>query len=187
MNKAVYWATLGLAMLLTACAGQPADRSGSSTPDGYRWYTAGNGVGSFLVPHGWHTREDSRDGTRALYITRENIGVQGRFEVGLTVNRVSNFTRTSSVPVSEYAKSFIDQLSASNDVLESDTIERDGDTLHRVRVRLADAPDTLVQYITLGRPETDDLFLLYFEAPASEGDEAFETARPILETFRLGS
>ncbi|GGX40802.1 PsbP-related protein [Saccharospirillum salsuginis] len=190
MNKAVHCGSILLALLLTACSnlstGPETRANTAATPDGYRWYTADNGVGTFLVPDGWHVKEETRNGTDALFISRENIDQQGRYQVGMTVNRVPNFSQTTSVPATEYAESFIKQLMVKHDVLMSNTNSESVEPRYIARVRLTKDPATIVHYITVGRAATDELFLIYFEAPESEWEDALETAQPMLEAFRLG-
>jgi len=190
MNKVVHCASVLLALLLTACSGlstaPDTQADSAATPDGYHWYSARNGVGTFLVPDGWHTREETQKGTSALFISRENIDQSGQYNVGMTVNRVPNFSQTTSVPATEYAESFIKQLMVKHDVLMSNINSQGVEPRYVARVRLTKEPATIVHYITVGRAATDELFLIYFEAPESEWEDAFETAQPMLEAFRLG-
>lgn len=192
MNKAISVAFLSVVLLLSACATTPSSNRDAranlpDTPEGYRWYTAGNGAGTFLVPSGWNTREQTQANTDVVFITRESIDVQGSFEVGITINRVRDFSDGTAVPPSEYAKSFIDQLLVQHDALLADTIETDGDTRYIARVQLASAPNTRVHYIAVGRSEADELYLVYFEAPESQWDDTYTIAQPVLDNLRLGN
>lgn len=162
-----------------------ASRSGDALPEGFDYYTAENGVGTYLVPEGWHVKEETRKGTNALFITRENIDAQGQFQVGFTVNRVPDFSKHTSASAATYAKNFAEQLVVEHDALYSDTITHQGETLNVVRVRLNDEPSTIVHYLTLGRAGRDEFYLIFFEAPQDEWDQAFKTGKIMLDGVSL--
>lgn len=162
-----------------------ASSSSDTLPDGFDYYTAENGVGTYLVPNGWYVKEETQKGTDALFITREDIDTQGHFEVGFTVNRVPDFSEHTATAATTYAKNFAEQLVVEHDALYSDTITQEGETLNVVRVRLNDEPSTIVHYITLGRADRDEFYLIFFEAPQDEWEQAFKTGKILLDGISL--
>ena len=60
-------------------------------PDGFSWYRSRLGVGEFFRPKRWYVKEEHKDGTNALFITRESLKTSDRFIAGMTVNQIPQF------------------------------------------------------------------------------------------------
>ena len=68
----------GVAALLLAVSVLAEDPP--PAPKGYAWKRIESVKASFLVPEGWHFKEETKDGTRAFFITKEDIDKNGSFE-----------------------------------------------------------------------------------------------------------
>ena len=73
-------------------------------PKGFAWKRIESVKATFLVPEGWHFKEETKDGTRAFFITKEDIHKNGTFEIGLSVN-VQTLKKIGAAPSPSSAKS----------------------------------------------------------------------------------
>ena len=177
-----------LAVLLLSTAGIARASDRPSAPGGFSWYEAENGVGTFLRPDGWHAKEESRNGTNALFISREYLGNNGRLLVGLSVNQFTEFSRRSSARPSAYAQSFIQGIMQNKETIRAGKVEGNKDTMHVARVAgMNGTVRTIIHYIAVGMDDEDEVFLLWFEAPESEWEQSYGFARSMLNYFILGS
>ena len=90
-------------------------------PTGYEWHVSTNGVGRFLKPNGWFVKEEVIKNTNALFITKHDFTASGRFDIGLTVNQINDFSKKNSIAPSVYALNFIDTLRTKKEMLNSMT------------------------------------------------------------------
>ena len=177
-----------VAVLLLSTVGIARTSDRPPAPGGFTWYEAENGAGTFLRPDGWHVKEESRNGTNALFISREDLGKNGRLLVGLSVNQFTDFSRRSSARPSTYAQSFIQGIMKNRETIRAGKVEGNKDTMHVARVvGLNGTVRTIVHYIAVGMDGEDEVFLLWFEAPESEWERSYEFARSMLNYFILGS
>jgi len=77
-------AVLLLALTLTGTAALALDLP--EPPEGFAWREVPAIHGAFLVPDGWHFREESADGTLAYFITEQEVTPPEKFRVGATIN-----------------------------------------------------------------------------------------------------
>src|SRR4051794_1795831 len=75
-------------------------------PAGFEWSRLDDARAAFLCPAGWHVKTETVSGTHALFISREKISNEGKFETGLTVNVANVGDKRDAV---EYAKQYIAQ------------------------------------------------------------------------------
>ena len=73
------FAVLALAAVASAQNPPPA-------PSGFAWKPIESVKAAFLMPEGWHFKEESSANTTAFFISEENIDTSGAFQTGLTVN-----------------------------------------------------------------------------------------------------
>ena len=66
-----------------------------NAPPDYSWHQVPAIKGAFLVPSGWHVREESSGSTLAIFITAKPFEPPQQFETGLSVNV---FRDTPSAP-----------------------------------------------------------------------------------------
>jgi hypothetical protein len=196
-NLALVW--LGVAMSLSpwGCApGQmpgepnplpPKARHLPAAPPGYEWYTCNNGVGTFLRPNGWFVKEETVKNINALFITKREFDPPGRFDIGLTVNQITRFSRHHPLPPSLYAKVFIATATERMELIGTETVKGNFTDMHVARVRGSNhGIMTIIQYIAIGVDDQDILYLLFFEAPEKAWEREVRIGGPMLDTFALG-
>jgi len=157
-------------------------------PTGFTWYTAKNGVGTFLKPDGWYVLEETKGNTKAIFISRENIKKHGKLVIGFSINRITSYSSSSSIKASEYAKVFIQQIIDKYEVVTSGVVKGGSTDMNVARVKVDNAGViTITHHISIGMDDRDELYLISFEAPESEWETYYETAGKILNYIILGS
>ena len=181
-------ASTWLAMCLVVGAEWSIAADRPAAPPGFAWYKAKNGVGTFLRPDGWHVREDTKNGTKAVFISREDIAKTGRFSVGLSVNRITAFSRRSNASPNFYAKAFIARMVRTYETLKAGEVRGNQDIMYVARiVGMNGNVRTIVHHIAVGRDDEDDVFLISFETPEDEWKPLYGIAGSMLNYFILGS
>lgn len=152
-------------------------------PAGFTWKEIDSVKAAFLVPAGWHFQEEEIDGTRAFFITKEDIGKSGQYETGLSVN-VQKLHRDSAP---ERAAETIAGLMAVGEVQDSFVNESGVLKVYGCRVRHAEAgrPALIVHWLAIGNSRTNTIYLIGFESPEASWKEAWEKGETILKSFRL--
>ena len=166
-----------LLVLPFGCARKKVDLP--EAPTGYSWYTAKNGAGSYLVPKGWFTKEDSDKVENTLYITREKITKKTGFSAGLTVKQITKATSKVGFQPSFYAQQYIAKLVAGSRTIRSGVVQ--GPTpMHVARVfGEKDGIRTIEHHTAIGLDDKDAVYMISFEAPASEWQALEPIAREI--------
>src|SRR6185295_18826881 len=141
----------------------------SLAPPGYTWKRFDKIQASFLVPNGWFIKEEQKGSTTAIFITKESIEKQRRFQTGLSVNVIKDpKTSTGSAP-STYAKLFIERMSKKGAAIKP---FGDGTYLKGYwgLFRSKNPENTMVMQYTsaLGNDKTGTLYIFIFESPESE-------------------
>lgn len=153
-------------------------------PVGYVWYEAKNGAGTFLQPHGWHLKEEVKEGVSALFISKENIETTGRYLTGLSINKIESFSKTQNSQPNSYAKQFVSEIKQSGEVIKQTVVKGNFPDMNIVRVNLNEK-NAIVHYISIGDDKKDIFYLISFEAPEQDWSTEFETAKPMLNFFIL--
>ena len=177
-----------LALSLLLVANPEIAHARPTAPAGFTWYEATNGVGTFLRPDGWFIKEETKNGTKALFITREKMAQSKRFSVGLSVNKITGFSRRYNAPASTYAKAHIARIKRRYETITSGEVKGNKYTMFVARISgMNGNVRTIVHHIAVGMDDEDEVFLIWFEAPADEWNLLKGVGRPILNYFLLGS
>src|ERR1700752_3703439 len=80
-------------------------------PQGFGWHEVPAIHAAFLVPQGWHFREQRDGDTLAIFITQEAFTPPEKFEVGVTINV---FRNDQNAP--DRVKRTLEKLAAVNSV-----------------------------------------------------------------------
>ena len=153
-----------------------------TAPPGYAWQEIPEIKAAFLKPTGWHFKRESKKGTLAYFITKEDIDKVGRFDTGLTINVIREMKGRSAV---EYAKSFVDRL----------TRDKRGEQWTRTsaplvqfgcRYKASDARGTAkILTLMVANQKTNTLYLFIFESPESDLDSASQTGEKIMDMLAI--
>ena len=171
----------GVAALLLAVSVLAEDPP--PAPKGYAWKRIESVKASFLVPEGWHFKEEMKDGTRAFFITKEDIDKSGSFETGLSVN-VQTLKKD---PAQERAAAFVGEIATSHEVLDAWGTETGVMKGYACRVRRVspEHPPLIIDVLAIGNSRTNTLYLIFFESPEATWAAAWKQGEPILTSFLL--
>jgi hypothetical protein len=141
-----------------------------------------------LIPDGWYFKRVTN--TRAVaavayFVTVENINARGSFDTGFSLNMI--LPRSQSEAVEPYVKASIAQLERQNQVLKPSWELTDG-VFHRygclVRVQGKAGP-LVVDHRAIVNTKTKTMFLLVFESPESQWEEAWAKGANVMELLSL--
>ena len=169
-------------LLLALSAGLPGENA-PPAPEGFSWKRLEPVKASFLIPDGWHFKQEEQQGTRAFFITLEDIDKAGLFETGLSVN-VQKLKRDKAP---ERAAQFILGMMQGHQVLDQWAKEAGVMKTFGCRVRETekDHPPLIIYVLAVGNERTNTLYVLMFESPESGWDAAWAKGRVMLENFLL--
>jgi hypothetical protein len=177
-------ARLWIGLLAILLAAPLAAEDLPPAPKGFAWKKIDSVKAAFLVPRGWFFKEESKDGTRAFFITQEDIDKSDRFETGLTVNVQT--LKTDKAP--EYAAAFI-AMTAKQYELMGDAWQTESGVLKgfgcRVRKVEKGFPPLIMHELAIGNSRTNALYLLIFESPEPKWKDAWSKGEQILRQFFL--
>ncbi|HTO86631.1 MAG TPA: hypothetical protein VMR54_03770 [Thermoanaerobaculia bacterium] len=172
-----------IAALLCALSAALSAEDIPPAPEGFSWKRIESVKASFLMPKGWYFKEEEKQGTRAFFITREDIDSTGQFETGLTVN-VQKFKKDKATVK---AAQLVVAMMQPNEVLDEWTTEAGVLKAFGCRVRETekDHPPLIVHLLAIGNEKTNTLYLILFESPEKSWDEAWAKGQVMLEKFFL--
>jgi hypothetical protein len=152
-----------------------------TAPHGFSWVDFKEGKTSFLKPIGWYEKREIRDNVAALFITKENIETNGKFETGLTLNYFEHAHRSVNAVPSEFAQKFV-ALMAAKHTLSASFKSAIGPDITGFGFRFRDdiAPPKIVHYFIVADDPADTIRIIFFEAPASEWDSAWVVGKQML-------
>jgi hypothetical protein len=169
-------------LLLALSAGLPAEDA-PPAPEGFSWKRVESLKASFLMPDGWHFKQEEQKGGRAFFITLEDIDKAGRFETGLSVN-VQTLKRDKAP---ERAAQAILGMMQGHEVQDQWAKEAGVMKIFGCRVRETEKnhPPLIIHVLAVGSERTNTLYLVMFESPESGWDAAWAKGRVTLENFLL--
>jgi hypothetical protein len=132
--------TLFFTFLIIVLAGCQMNKPTSSatgvppTPEGFSWFESKSDVGTFLIPDGWFSKEETIKNTDAVFISKENIEAYGKFTTGMTINKFNNWSQSNDLKPSQYAAAFAANRAATGKVLINTIVKGNQDDMHIVRV-----------------------------------------------------
>jgi hypothetical protein len=127
-----------------------------------------------MRPDGWFLKKEDGQGNRAVFISREEIIPGGRFITGLSMFHVDRVSVRTGLRPGEYARQIRDRLAAANEeLLRFDEAFEAGISGHGLRVRNFGANTILVQYYLIADDQADLFWMLVFEAPEAEWEQAW--------------
>ena len=154
-------------------------------PEGFHWYELAEIKAGFLVPEGWHVREERDKGTLALFITESAFEPPKEFQVGMSVN-----VFRGDPDAAGKVKKMFDAAQAKNGV----KISPGSSGPFRTLSTHFDSPPNPgekepVRMFMLGisNPKTGTAYLVIFESPVSRWDGAWAKGKPILDALALES
>jgi len=158
-------------------------------PEGYEWKWCEDIKAGFLCPRGWFFKEEENGGTRAVFISRESIDKEGVFKTGLSVNVIRDASRKAGMPLLEYARIYIEGMKAKTSA--SRAVQTAGDGVYFkgfsgfFRSESPVVGPVIIFKLILANEKTGTLYIVSFESPAGEWENAWATGKPIVDTIAL--
>jgi hypothetical protein len=173
-------ASVAAALFLSAV---PAGDDLPAAPAGLAWKRIDAVRAAFLVPEGWHFKQEKNGDTIAFFITAEDIEKNGGFQTGLTVNVIH--LKKDAAP--ERAALFIADLAEAAEILTQWHEKKGVMTIFGCKARKEEAgyPPLRMHTLAVGNGRTNALYLMTFESPESSWEDAWKKGRFILEEFVL--
>ena len=173
-----------MAIVLFALTAAPA--SGRPVPlrapAGFTWKEIGSIKAAFLVPNGWHFREEEKPGAHDFFISELDNAKGGEFRTGLTVHVQT--LKTESAP--KRAATLLVTLTRDNQVQKTWQSQEGPLQLFGARMRVAtEQPPSIEQVLVIGNGRTNALYLIIFESPEPLWTEAWKKGEVMLKDFRL--
>ena len=154
-----------------------------SVPDGFIQKTIPELGLSVLQPENWYYRYEEQGNTSAIFVTKENIEEYGRFSTGLSVNIISEIDQPTVI-----VNNFIDSIlmaETTKEVFSQDNrYLGDGEEiLFRACYITAEieidpndpnpSKEKTIIYMAIADPEHKSVYILFFESPSSEWEDAW--------------
>ena len=177
---------IAILMLLTLSSVAYAQRVSSfgHAPDGYSWFSPKDGGAAVLKPDGWFTRFESKNGTDALFISKEDIAASGEFQTGLSLIFVHGVQAKTGMTSSKYAVSFLSKALEGNEELMAFGTPGKGMTTIGLRLKNKKL-DKVIHYYLVANDVGDTLHIFMFESPAQDWDSAWTLGEPMFRNLRL--
>lgn len=191
MQKNIYSALLIMAIVTMRFSFAIAGKEDlPNPPQGYTWQWCEGIKAGFLKPDGWYFKEEEKGDTKAFFISKESADKEGMFKTGLSVNAVKYASvKTRKLP-SEYARESINKMRL---LLECKDSFPAGDGVYfKGYACICHSKSPLLvmvmQYtLALGNDNTGTFYLIVFESPETEWDQAWKIGRPIIDNLALES
>jgi hypothetical protein len=171
---------LALCLLIAAVAAAAAPLP--KAPEGYAWHEVPAIHASFLVPKGWHFREQSENEALTLYITQDAFTPPEKFEVGASINV---FRRDPAAGAR--IKRMLEKLASAHAVeLHRGSSGGPFTTLACQFESPREGKEPVRTHVMgIANAETDTVYLVFFESPASQWDATWTKGRTILGKLAL--
>lgn len=167
---------------------EPWEPALSDAPEGYTWWLCPQTKTALRKPDGWHTKVTVVDGLFGYFISKEDIDELGEFTTGLTVNVTPQADQRYKTEVGELVGLTIGRAADAGEVLE-DPWPTVSEPLvaYSIVVKHKDAGkgDFVTYRMAIGNVETGTLYIIIFEAPANEWEQAWKLGKPIIEQLIL--
>ena len=153
-------------------------------PEGFGWHEVPAIRAAFLVPKGWHVREQ-RDGDKlAVFITQEAFTPPQPFEVGATINV---FRNDPGAP--ERVKRTLEKLASAHSVELRRGSSAGAFAILACQFESPREGKEPIRAHAMGiaNAETNTAYLVFFESPASRWDASWAKGKTILGMLALES
>jgi thiol-disulfide isomerase/thioredoxin len=138
-----------------------------AAPAGFAWKAVEQVRVFFMMPDGWHYKEEAKGATIAFFASSEKPGQNGEFDTGLSVNIV----RKNPGNMSELAQKTIEKLSAANEVLGKSQHQSGVFEQYLCVVRNGQRIEYNMLMVNV---KTNTLITVTFEAPMEKWNEVWQ-------------
>lgn len=150
-------------------------------PSGFTWQEVKELKAAFLKPSGWFYRQETQEGTFAVFITKEDISKTGEFQTGMSLN----VFHLKKDPAVERGKYMIEKIAEAKGA-EMWTQKFGPFVEFGCQVKDTDETGTIIMHaLTVTNPKTNTLYYFTFESPESRWDEAWKTGKQMMDMLAL--
>jgi hypothetical protein len=151
-------------------------------PEGFAWHEVPAIRAAFLVPKGWHFREERDGRTLALFITQQAFTPPEKFEVGVSI---SVFRQDPAAGAR--VKRMLEKLASAHAVeLHRGSSGGPFTTLACQFESPREGKEPVRTHVMgIANAETDTVYLVFFESPASQWNATWEKGKTILGKLAL--
>ena len=171
-----------LLLLFVIATAQADNEPPMAPPQGYSWVNCPEIKGAFLLPDGWNFKSGKQGDTFGFFLTKEKIEEDGDFTTGMTVNVIPD------IPIKKSSSPFNFALQLRESARQSSKFSKEWekDMGHFKSVGFVyskkDATGSFtVHNLFIANNQTGTLYLVLFEAPASEWQQIWKIAEPMLQ------
>lgn len=156
-------------------------------PANYTWVRMPQIMSAFLKPTDWYEHDKKSNGSHTFALSKESVKQQGSFETGLTVIAIKNVMDKLHFPPYTVSLQMFDGIkqNPSNTIIE--TRDTSQGPFKSFIVRYENHPEVakpiIVHKIYIANDKTGSLYIVSFEAPKSEWDEAWKIGETILKYY----
>ena len=151
-------------------------------PKGYSWARCPDIKGAFLQPDGWFFKSTKEEDNKSFFITKEEIKDGKQFSTGLSIFVLSNIPKKSKDSPYNYS------LKIKAVAKETNTLTKEWDrdmgpfkSIGFVYTKKDKKGDYTVHNLLISNDKTGTLYMILFEAPVTEWEQAWKVAEPMLK------
>lgn len=186
-------ALLRIATFITLATASVFAQSNSAklpdAPAGFTWKQLPEIKAAFLMPDSWYFKHENIDGTDAYFLTMEDIGKQGSFLTGLSINTVPNVSVKTKQWVKDYALLLHAQIKKDTTLTVVDEWQNPQAPfmVYGMRSeRTVNVTLTVVSYqLVIANEKTDRLYVIVFESTKDLWEAAWRIGDVMMTKFVL--
>jgi len=178
-----------LGLLVLPAAAQRYNAKLGPPPAAFVWQPLPEIKAAMLLPHGWFYKVEADKGSTTFYLTREELGETGEYDMGMAVHVVRKAKAHTRHAAVEYADALMLRAGYGPGRQPLAKASSTEGPFHKWTVRyreaLPDADARIVYQLALANAKTDTLYLLTFESPEAEWDEAWKLGEAMIADWVL--
>jgi hypothetical protein len=153
-----------------AIADDPPSTPPADAPSGFAWYVFEAGDSACLRPLEWFVKTEVKGDTAALFVSKQDIDKEGKFDTGLTLNVLRGIQKKTGRAPSQYARTYLDELLAKHeDAKRFENPPQDGmPGIGAAYVDSSASPPVVIYTFLLADDARDTLRLFILEAPQED-------------------
>jgi hypothetical protein len=166
-----------------AIASEPPALPPADAPSGFAWYVFEAGDSACLRPLDWFVKTEVKGDTAALFVSKQDIDKEGKFDTGLTLNVLRGIRRKTGKAPSEYARAYLDELLAKHvQAKRFENAPQDGmPGIGAAYVDSESSPPVVIYTFLLADDEYDILRLFILEAPQEDWAAVWARGQQMLD------
>ena len=159
------------------------------SPDGFSWVRMPKAMAAFLKPDGWFQKNKSTEDAVTYVIAKEDVTKNNYFDTGLTVIAIEDLHKKSGVVPFLLALAMADEIEKDSDNKVLDIEELSQGPFNSFGVKYenhpANMPAIVVHKVFISNDSTGSLYIVNFEAPKDEWDEAWKMGEVMLKKYLI--